>query len=194
MMNPNDFPLLAKDRESGMSGLRKASLQGFAAKLAKKSRAGGMSDCQAMIQIFQKAAVQVCGGAAPAARMVDDLTAVLIGDGLRNSERNTGPYALPFQAFLDSGFKAEYKDGGNQVQHAMAGILTGYRGRLPSWAAQILEDEAPDQGLYDVTIPLGRSLTDKNYLTLHVRVETKLASSPTTYVKDQWGAGQGFGR
>ncbi len=88
--------------------------------------------------------------------VLDDLRRVLIGDGWTTEGRNHGELALKFDAFLDTGFKPEFRDGGNQVQHAMAGIyiraLYGWlRSKLPYW----MEDEDQDLALYRAAFDIG---------------------------------------
>ena len=195
MMNAADFVELKKYQKSTASQSHKLALQRFAKNLSKQAKAQTVTDCEAFLTILQRAAVQVSGGKHPAVRMIDDLKAVLIGVGLRDDNRNTGPYALEYGAFADSGFKAEFKEGGgNQVQHATAGLVLGFSGKLEGWIAQFIEDVEADDLLYDAALPLGDSLTDKNYATLHIRVKNALASSPSEYSKEKWRPDQGFGR
>ena len=110
---------------------------------------------------------------------LDDLKSVLIGDGWTNTERNYGKYALPYNSFLDTGFKQQFRDGGNQVQHAMAGIyisnVFGLAGRV---FAHWQEDEDADLALYDATFTIGRDLDGhkSNFTKLPNMIRTRLAA------------------
>jgi hypothetical protein len=97
--------------------------------------------------------------------MITDLEAVLIGAGLTNAHRNTGPY---FAGRFDGseGFQEKFrsKDAaerayGNQVQHAVAGIVIGASyGRGLQAVVRWLEDEPEDIALYRATFPLGEKM------------------------------------
>lgn len=106
---------------------------------------------------------------------LEDLKRVLIGDGFTNSERNLGTYALHFQAFLDTGFKKEFQDGGNQVQHAMAGIyISAVYGLLGREYIEYMEDSAADLGLYKATFEIGKKLDGENFRSLPVMIKSSL--------------------
>ncbi len=66
-----------------------------------------------------------------------------------------------------SGFKPNLRDPYNQVQHATAGIVIGYRyGWLGYQYAKWREVEPQDDRLYDATCPIGRSLNGELTATL----------------------------
>lgn len=144
-------------------GRRRLELQGFAQKALGRS-----NKCAALHDIIAKAAELARDLKSPADVMIDDLMAVLIGDGMLGG-RNQGKYFVGLnQAYLGSvGFKPELGDPYFQVQHAMAGIVIGYRQFRPvQWLVKWQEEEEQDDRLYDATFPLGRTLSDDNCATL----------------------------
>jgi hypothetical protein len=91
--------------------------------------------------------------------VLNDLRRVLIGDGWTQNQRNHGDFALPFNAFHDTGLKKEFRDGGNQIQHAMAGIYIGFFfGIAAQHIVYYLEDGEEDKRLYDATFAIGNTL------------------------------------
>lgn len=137
-----------------------------------------ISDCTAFSNILSYAASQF-----PAANelgveaMMEDLRSVLIGNGLENTQRNSGPYALRFQAFLDTGFKEKFRDGGNQVQHAMAGLYVSYTyGFVGTAPAMLIEDSEQDKEVYRVTFKLGSALNATNYTLLSNQIMAELGA------------------
>jgi outer membrane protein OmpA-like peptidoglycan-associated protein len=121
--------------------------------------------CDALAKIVSHAAFLVDREPSPAQSMIDDLQLVLIGDGLMFG-RSSGQY-FAGHAQGARGFKPEMRDEWNQIQHAMAGIVIGYRYIRPvQWYVRFQEDEPQDLELYDATFPLGRGLNDSNYKQL----------------------------
>jgi hypothetical protein len=144
---------------------RRAALRSLAISLK-----AGMSHCDRLTQLLEKAADQVDGLTDPARTMLDDLELVLIGTGL--TERGKGSYFAGAHLGA-SGFKCDLQDKSDQSAHALAGIVIGYRhGYLGGWGAMWLEEEAADDRLYEATLPLGRRLTDSNYKKLAAEVKT----------------------
>jgi hypothetical protein len=91
--------------------------------------------------------------------VLNDLRRVLIGDGWTTNGRNHGDFALQYNAFLDTGFKPEFRDGGNQVQHAMAGIYLQCLHWEVAKFAYWQEDEDADLALYRATFQIGDMLS-----------------------------------
>jgi hypothetical protein len=166
---------------------RKTVLKNFAMAVAAMAKQGRISDGEGFVRVARQAVSLVRGleeipggykfDSLKASVMMDDLKRVLIGDGWTSSERNTGKYALPFGAFSDVGFKPEFRDSSNQVQHAMAGIYLGWA--FPSWPTQWFvkrqEDGAADLRLYHATFPIGQELRGRwNYVRLPDLIKERL--------------------
>lgn len=171
--------------EGEASVTRRTSLKVFANSMSAMARKGNITDIEGFIRVASVAAtpfqaMMVQNGTSLAdvycEVYVEDLRRVLIGDGFTTSERNHGQYALRFQAFMDTGFKPEYRDNSNQVQHAMAGIYISFKyGFLGRRFAIHQEDEEPDLRLYDVTFDIGSDLNGSNFTSLPTMLKEKLA-------------------
>lgn len=84
------------------------------------------TSCSALVTIVTISAHLVRNSNQPADDMMDDLYAVLIGSGYFKPDRSKGPYfAGHFRPA--SGFKQQYFDSGNQVQHLFAGMYLAYK-------------------------------------------------------------------
>lgn len=136
---------------------RRLKLQAFAQKQFKRVNQG-----QALVNIIAKAAdlVKDLGDSSICATsMIDDLVAVLIGEGMTNEGRGRGTH-FAGQVTGALGFKGHLRDPWNQIQHAMAGVAVGYRyGKLGEWFARWVEEEEQDDALYVAACPLGRWLS-----------------------------------
>ncbi|MEP7075598.1 MAG: hypothetical protein ABI878_07275 [Acidobacteriota bacterium] len=159
---------------------RRNVLKNYAISLSKLVKQSKMTDLEAFADIALFASLPFMN---PASNIRDilcevyleDLRRVLIGDGFTTNERNNGKYALGFNAFHDSGFKKEYQDGGNQVQHAMAGIYISFRyGFFGRRFVYHQEDEDPDLALYRVTFDIGADLDGDNFRSLPSMIKTKI--------------------
>ena len=105
--------------------------------------------------------------------MIDDIEAVLIGKNMREGRGHGQFFAGNVKG--SKGFKPELRDQWNQVQHATAGIVIGYRyGWAGQQLAKWLEEEPQDDRLYDATCPIGRSLNNKNCLELPARIKSAI--------------------
>ena len=166
---------------------RRNKLKVFAKSMAAMARNGSMTDLEGFARVAAFAAVPFQAMPAKAGPSdlgeiycevyLEDLRRVLIGDGFTNTERNNGKFALGFNAFRDTGFKPEYQDGGNQVQHAMAGIYISFHyGFLGRRFAHCQEDEKPDLALYEVTFDIGSDLDGSNYSTLPTLIKTRIGA------------------
>ena len=158
--------------------VRRNLLLTHAERLAKQASDGVITDCEGFSQVLAYAVSQF-----PDANdlgveaMMEDLKSVLIGSGLENSQRNTGLYALKYQSFMDTGFKTEFREFGNQVQHAMAGLYISYTyGWVGTIPAMLIEDSDADKALYRVTFRLGSALDFTNYTLLPTQVKAELAA------------------
>jgi len=62
--------------------------------------------------------------------------------------------------FTDSGFKAEFRDGSNQVQHFAAGVMAGFQYGRSAWLSHgVLRPDSPqDSALNDESTWLGANL------------------------------------
>jgi hypothetical protein len=171
--------------EATSDSTRMYALKTFAEAMAGSARKGTITDGEGFVRVARQAArsvstlSEVSGGSGTLRLrvMMHDLKRVLIGDGWTSKERNTGKFALQFQAFLDTGFKPEFRDRSNQVQHAMAGIYLGWG--FPSWPTvwfvKRQEDGAADLRLYDATFPIGRTLRrGDNYARLPDLIKDEL--------------------
>lgn len=163
-----------------VSVTRRNSLKGYALALAKQARQSKITDLDGFVSVatyallpFQDKDRDIQDSLFRV--YLEDLRLVLIGDGFTTTERNSGKYALGFNAFHDTGFKKEFQDGGNQVQHAMAGIyisaVYGFFGRkFTYWR----EDEDPDLALYRVAFDIGDELSGDNFRNLPQMIKTRI--------------------
>ena len=162
------------------SAHRRNTLKSYALTLSKAVKASKMNDLEAFADIATFATVPFIDFRsqwqdAYFFGYLEDLRRVLIGDGFTNTERNTGTFALGFNAFHDSGFKKEFQDGGNQVQHAMAGIyISSTYGFLGRRFTYYLEDEAPDLALYRTSFDIGSDLNSDNFRTLPSLIRSRI--------------------
>lgn len=173
-MGTMDQMIIIEARRRAMAQAQRTSaLQSYAYGLSRSALESDLTDGESFARIVEYASLLVCNlGPKPSAVddmaayvMLEDLRRVLIGDGFSRSHRNHGEFALRFGAFLDRGFRPEFQDGGNQVQHAMAGIYFGYHygagaaRRLMTWQ----DDGEADRRLYEATFPIGAAVTDGNF-------------------------------
>jgi len=139
--------ILGSDAES--EG-RRNRLKVFALATAKSARKGTITDVEGFAQVaaFAISPFQIMDAASNSGGIfdlgeiyielyLDDLKSVLIGDGWTNTERNYGKYALPYNSFLDTGFKQQFRDGGNQVQHAMPVFISATSSALRAGSLRI---------------------------------------------------------
>jgi hypothetical protein len=170
------------ERAATAESARKLRLRAFALDLAGKARKGQITDGAGFVQVVDYAAgsvaqIEEVPGTVGlrAVVMMDDLKRVLIGDGFTNTERNKGQFALPYNSFRDTGFQERFRDGGNQVQHAMAGIFISFAyGWFGETFVMQQEDEKADTALYEATFPLGTSVRQGGYLALGTRIRSNL--------------------
>jgi len=161
---------------------RRIKLKVFAQSVADSARQGTITDLEGFARVASAAAAPFQKPGDDAVSEVrceaylEDLRRVLIGDGW-HALRNHGKYALPFNAFRDSGFKPEFRDGGNQVQHAMAGIYITYiYGFYARHYAYWREKEAPDLALYDATFQIGLDIDGSNFTLLPIIIRNRLGA------------------
>jgi len=114
----------------------------------------------------------------PSGYLIGDLSLVIIGDNPYYS-RGTGKY---FSRNVNGakGFKSEFVDRFNQIQHAMAGIYFGF---YLTWPVRqyilYLETEEQDDRLYEATFALGNSLNDQNYKNIPDRIRKAICDQDT---------------
>ena len=118
--------------------------------------------------------------------LIDDLAAVLIGSSMRTGEgRGKGPYFAGNIAGAD-GFKAELRDAWNQIQHATAGVVIGYKyGEPGEWFARLMEDEKQDDLLYEAACPVGGWLSNNPEDFLKLPEKIRRAIGDNTCLKPQ---------
>jgi len=149
---------------------RRNSLKLYAMSQFKKS-----NRCQILVSITTYAVQLVNKLHNPAESLIGDLEAVLIGANMTDC-RGRGAYFAGNIAG-SSGFKHNLRDPYNQVQHAMAGIVIGYRyGWIGKKFAMWLEKEPQDDRLYEATCPIGRFLNDKNYSSLPMKIKSAIGN------------------
>lgn len=152
------------DNSKISANLRRIILHSYAIKQFKNE-----NRCDLLANIVNQASILVMGKKNPASTMIDDIEAVLIGENMREG-RGHGQF-FAGNVMGSKGFKSELRDQWNQVQHAAAGIVIGYKyGWLGYHFAKFREKEPQDDRLYDATCPLGRMLNDNNYLDLANRL------------------------
>lgn len=134
---------------------------------------------QILVNIIAFAADQVTGTAAPANMMMGDLFAVVIGRDMLGG-RLQGQYMGP-NIKGAAGFKPEYRDRHNQIQHAVAGLVLGDRiGVVGTSCAAFLEwcgDEPQDVALYWASYRASRNLSDENYRGLSAAVRREICDN-----------------
>ncbi len=158
--------------------VRRTALKNYAKLWANNSRDGFTTDCQAFSLIVSYAVAQFrSADDLGVEAMMEDLRSVLIGEGLENAQRSKGPYALRWASLMDTGFGEKFRDGGNQVQHAMAGLYISYMyGLVGTVPARLMEDSRPDREIYKVTFRLGNQLNAKNYMQLPIQIMRELGA------------------
>jgi hypothetical protein len=157
---------------------RRAALFVYARTWADNARNGWTTDCQAFSIILSFAVAQFPNANDLGVEaMMEDLRSVLIGNGLENTQRSTGPFALRWAELRDTGFQEKFRDGGNQVQHAMAGLYISYTyGFVGTKPAMLIEDSKPDEEIYKVTFRLGSDLNASNYTKLPTEIQAQLGA------------------
>ncbi|MEP6849224.1 MAG: hypothetical protein ABI999_10240 [Acidobacteriota bacterium] len=165
--------------EGEAADARRTSLKNYALSLSRIVKASGMTDLEAFANVALFASLPFSNTKHIQDILcevyLEDLRRVLIGDGFTTNERNSGKFALGFNAFHDSGFKKEYQDGGNQVQHAMAGIYISFRyGFLGRRFVYHQEDEDADLALYRVTFDIGSDLDGDNFRSLPSMIRARI--------------------
>jgi hypothetical protein len=147
---------------------RRNVLKAFAIQEFKKS-----NRCQILVSVATRAVQLVNGTPDQVDALIGDLEAVIIGSNMTDC-RGRGAY---FAGNISgaSGFKPNLRDPYNQVQHATAGVVIGYRyGWLGHQIAKWMEAEPQDDRLYDATCQIGRSLNNKNYFFLPMRIKSAI--------------------
>ena len=155
---------------------RRKQLKEFA-----ESQATNPDRVDAMAKIADKSADLVKGLPDPATAMVDDMSAVLVGDGLLIGRDKGSSYAgdkFPGFAGFDKSFHNPFAPRDNQMHHAMAGIHLGYHYPSPVESfVKWYEMEPWDKRLYDSTFALGNGLNNNNYSTLGDRIKENLGKT-----------------
>ncbi len=169
-------PSVVDQCDSMPQGCRRFELMRYAQTVLKET-----NKAQALRKIIDKAAENLSEESRPADKLINDLTAVLIGTDLR-SGRGRGKYFVGYQEGYKGaeGFAHELRDPYFQVQHAMAGVVIGYKfGLAGQWWAMAWEQEEQDDRLYKLTCPIGRELRNTNYQKLGQRVYDAIREQPT---------------
>jgi Ca2+-binding RTX toxin-like protein len=98
--------------------------------------------------------------------VVDDLLSVFVGDHVWGRWRGNGDYWNGLDIDVRrgaSGYREEFIDRSDQLQHTVAALWAGYH---KSWIleaiANLNETEDPDQAVNYVAIRLGNTITDQN--------------------------------
>ena len=146
--------------------IRRAELQRYARVVLIKAP----NKCEAMYDILLKA-VSLAGRLRDAASAItDDLEAVMIGEDMLGGRGKGKHYCGSDKAYRGAdGFKEELRygdpvaktgeDTGFQVQHAIAGLVIGFRhGAVVQAFVKQREAEPQDDRLYDATFPVGEWL------------------------------------
>lgn len=162
-----------------ISAARRNSLKTFAEAQSQLAKNNLISDLDAFVAIAGFASIPFSGGESPHQKAfyhayLEDLRRVLVGDGFSNTERNNGTHALKFMAFRDKGFKKKFQDGGNQVQHAMAGIYISALYPGGKYLLRYQEDEPADLALYEAAFEIESRLNERNFHSLPVHIKTIL--------------------
>jgi len=122
-------------------------------------KSGTMCSCHAMSDIWGYATQFYTGWNNDEESYVEDVSFVLAGV----NEWCTGipdPKRVGASEFTDSGFKSEFRDGSNQVQHFSAGVMAGFQyGWWFGIPHRILRPDTPqDTALNDQSTALGAGL------------------------------------
>lgn len=123
---------------------RRRQLRDFAGRSQLDQTKGSsptLTKSEALGNIINKAADLAGESGAPADTMISDVEQVLIGENLR-SGRGKGTYFVGNYNGA-SGFRPDLMDNYNQVQHAAAGLVIGYRYGLPGQIYAKWKEEEP---------------------------------------------------
>jgi hypothetical protein len=141
------------------------------------AQSGERNKCLILVSIVEVAVRLVTGSRTPAETLINDLQAVLVGNGLRFG-RGKGKDFVGMKFIKDTmgseGFRPELRDDFSQIQHAVGGLIIGYRYnrrgmpvyQVARWNEILIERQPQDARLYDATCIIGRNLNDQNYSRL----------------------------
>lgn len=184
-------------------GQRRLELKNYAATLFKNQK----NHCQVLVDVYAKATglarsitpiipleigsygsrptiYRWARGRNVTNALIDDLQEVLIGSNMREG-RGKGPYFAGNIAGAD-GFKTELRDAWNQIQHATAGVVVGYKhGKLGEWFVRWVEDEKQDDLLYEAACPVGTWLSENPEDFLKLPEKIREAIGDNTCLKPQ---------
>lgn len=134
-------------------------IRAYASQKAKLVQSGAICSAHAMADIWGYAAYMYTGWLNnDEESYVEDVAYVLAG--VSEWAISTDGTQVGRSIFNDSGFKQEFQDGSNQVQHFAAGVAAGFQyGRYAWMGHRIMRpDTPPDTALNDMSTWLGANL------------------------------------
>jgi hypothetical protein len=157
---------------------RRDPVRVYALALFAHVRTGAVTHCEAFARIVEFAAALLHDYArrpralfqGPAELLTRDMMALFVGEGFTTDKgRYRGPHYVEISG--STGFRQEFQEVGNQIQHAAAGIILGFRhGVVGQAVAMAIEEEPQDDALYEASFRLGRELDNDGYKRLGVRI------------------------
>ncbi len=125
---------------------------------AKLVKQGKVCSAHAMADVWGYAVPLYAGFNNDEESYVEDVSYILAG--VSEWARGTDGTQVGRRVFSDSGFKKEFQDGSNQVQHFSAGVMAGFQyGRYAYIGHRIARpDSAQDEALNDESTWLGANL------------------------------------
>lgn len=148
---------------------RKNTIRAIALGMAERVRIGEICSAHAMAEIWGHASSFYLGFNNDEESYVEDLAYILAG--VNEWASNTDGTQVGRTIFSDSGFKPEFKDGSNQVQHFAAGVAAGFQYGRYVWIGHriIRPDSSQDTALNDISTWLGANLNGIGTSILEVK-------------------------
>ena len=145
--DPPPSPVETEAQESPAPDLRAT-----AESLVAQVQAARLTSCDAVVRLYEPAQPDI-----DARSFIAERSAVLAGI---EPSLIAGSDGTQVQGFDDSGFRAEFRDGGNQVRHLAAAIQAGVTlGPAAQGLHRLLRPDTPqDAALNDVGTALGAGL------------------------------------
>ena len=109
------------------TAVKRARIRAYAEQQASQVRGGTKCSCHAMADIWGYATQFYKGWNNDEESYVEDVAFILAGVDERARFIDRDNTRVGYNVFDDSGFKDEFKDGSNQVQHFSAGVAAGFQ-------------------------------------------------------------------
>lgn len=141
-----------------MTAQKRQFIRGYAEQQAHEVQRGFKCSCHAMADVWGYARQFYQSWNNDEESYVEDVSFILAG--VNEWCTTVDSARVGAQIFDDSGFKKEFADGSNQVQHFSAGVMAGFQyGHWFGLPHRILRpDDPPDTALNDVSTAMGAGL------------------------------------